>query len=295
MSERIRSALNSLRPMPPTPAPQPLMSGADARPLLIFAHANGFPAGSYHKLFVMLDPHFQVLAPPQFGHDPAHPVSDGWPQLQRELLGFVLHHAHGRKVVLVGHSLGGFLSLMLARAHPELARCVVLLDSPVIAGWRAGALWWAKRTGVIRRLDPVAPALRRKQEWPDVQAVIAHFARKAAFARWDPEMLADYAEAGTLQRGNKRVLAFDRDVEARIYATLPHRLGRLTRPPGDVPVGFIGGTASRELRMAGMAATRRLVGAHLRWIAGGSHLFPFEQPQLTAEAIMAMVHELVRD
>ena len=275
--------------------PQPLMSSTDARPLLVFSHANGFPAGSYRKLFALLDPHFQLLAPPQFGHDPAHPVSDGWPQLQRELLGFVLHHTQGRKAVLVGHSLGGFLSLMLARTHPELAHCVVLLDSPVIAGWRAGALWWAKRTGMIRRLDPVAPTLRRKQEWPDMSTVIAHFARKTAFARWDPEMLADYAEAGTVQRGNKRVLAFDRDVEARIYATLPHRLGRVTRRAGDVPVGFIGGTASRELRMAGMAATHRLVGAHLRWITGGSHLFPFEQPQLTAEAIVAMVNELLHD
>jgi pimeloyl-ACP methyl ester carboxylesterase len=126
-----------------------------------------------------------------------------------------------------------------------------------------------------------------------VQAVVAHFASKPAFARWDPEMLADYAETGTRQRGHQRVLAFEREVEARIYATLPHRLGRLLRHPSAVPVGFIGGTASRELRMAGMAATRHLVGPHLRWIEGGSHLFPFEQPEATATAILAMVQEFI--
>ncbi len=263
-----------------------------AKPLLIFSHANSFPAGSYRKLFAMLSAHFEVLAPPRLGHDPAHPVSDGWPQLQRELLRFVQAKAGGRKVVLVGHSLGGFLNLMLAQTHPELVRCVVLLDSPVIAGWRAGALWLGKRTGLIHRFAPVAPALRRRQEWPDVQAVVAHFASKPAFARWDPEMLADYAEAGTRQRGHQRVLAFERDVEARIYATLPHRLGLLLRHPSAVPVGFIGGTASQELRMAGMSATRQLVGPHLRWIEGGSHLFPFEQPEATATAILTMVQEL---
>lgn len=266
--------------------------GPDARPLLIFSHANGFPAGSYRKLFAMLGAHFEVQAPPRLGHDPAHPVSDGWPQLQRELLAFVQARAQGRPAVLVGHSLGGFLSLMLARAHPELARCVVLLDSPVIAGWRASALWFGKRSGLIRRFAPVAPALRRRQEWPDVQAVFAHFASKPGFARWDPEMLADYAEAGTRQLGGQRVLAFERDIEARIYATLPHRLGRLLRRPPAVPVGFIGGTASQELRMAGLAATRQLVGTHLRWIEGGSHLFPFEQPQATAEAIATLVRQL---
>ncbi len=267
-------------------------SGPEARPLLVFSHANGFPAGSYRKLFAMLGEHFEIRAPCRLGHDPAHPVSDGWPQLQRELLAFVQASAQGRPAVLVGHSLGGFLSLMLARAHPELARCVVLLDSPVIAGWRASALWLGKRSGLIRRFGPVAPALRRRQEWPDVQAVIAHFASKPGFARWDSEMLADYAETGTRQRAGQRVLAFERDIEARIYATLPHRLGRLLRRPPDVPVCFIGGTASQELRMAGMAATRRLVGTHLRWIEGGSHLFPFEQPQATAEAIVALVRQL---
>ncbi len=276
--------------MPPPPASSD--PGPDARPLLVFSHANGFPAGSYRKLFAMLGEQFEVQAPSRLGHDPTHPVSDGWPQLQRELLGFVQARAQGRRAVLVGHSLGGFLSLMLARAHPELARCVVLLDSPVIAGWRAGALWFGKRSGLIRRFGPVAPALRRRQEWPDVQTVIAHFAGKPGFARWDPEMLADYAQAGTRRLGNQRVLAFERDIEARIYATLPHRLGRLSRHPPGVPVGFVGGTASQELRMAGMAATRQLVGAHLRWIEGGSHLFPFEQPQATAEAIAALVLQL---
>jgi pimeloyl-ACP methyl ester carboxylesterase len=37
---------------------------------------------------------------------------------------------------LVGHSLGGFLSLMCAARHPELARGVLLIDSPVLGGWR---------------------------------------------------------------------------------------------------------------------------------------------------------------
>lgn len=255
-----------------------------SRPLLVFAHANSFPAGSYAKLFRLLEPDFEVRAPALLGHDPRHPVDDGWRALSRELEAFV--RAQGRPALLVGHSLGGLLSLRLAGRHPELATGVVLLDSPLIAGWRAAALWGLKRSGLVRRSPPVTPALRRRVEWPDVAAVTAHFASKPVFARWDPEMLADYAECGTRASGSSRVLRFRREVEAEIYATIPHDLGRLLRRRPQVPVGFVGGRESEELRRAGVAATRRLVGANLRWIEAGSHLFPFEQPAATASAIV---------
>ena len=269
--------------------------GAAVKPLLVFAHANSFPAGTYRKLFALLGTTYDIAAPERFGHDPRHPVGDGWSALQRELLQFVLERGQGRPVILVGHSLGGYLSLMVARQAPRSVRCVILLDSPVVAGWRATALWLGKRSGLASRLPPAAPAWRRRTSWDSLEAVRAHFAAKEPFARWDPEMLADYARCGTREKDGKRVLAFDREVEARIYQTLPHRMGRVARPPFPVPVGFIGGTESREIRQAGMAATHRLVGPHLQWIQGGSHLYPFEQPQATAAAIGAMVRALAPD
>jgi pimeloyl-ACP methyl ester carboxylesterase len=265
------------------------------RPALVFAHANGFPAPCYRKLFELLEADFEVFAPDCLGHDPAHPVSDGWPHLRRELQRYVQQHLPGRRYVLVGHSLGGYLSLMLAARDPDPVRCVVLLDSPLVAGWRAALLWGMKRSGLIRRLGPAAPALRRRQQWSDLDAVRAHFASKPAFARWDPEMLADYAATGTRASQGQRVLRFARDIEARIYATLPHRIARQARRAPGLRVGFVAGTESEEIRLAGLDATRRLVGAHLRWIDGGSHLYPFEQPAATAAAIRALVAELATD
>ena len=260
--------------------------------MLVFAHANSFPAGSYRKLFTLLEPSFVISAPSRLGHDPAHPVTDSWPHLLQDLLTFVRHHAHDRRVILVGHSLGGLLGLMLAEREPALLRCLILLDSPLVTGWRAAVLWAGKRSGLIHRLAPVAPALRRRMQWSDLGAVTKHFEAKAPFAQWDPEMLQDYARAATRVEGGQRVLAFERHIEASIYATLPHGLGRLLRNPPPIPVGFVGGTVSNELRMAGMTATRRLVGPNLRWIDGGSHLFPFEQPEATAMAILDLVRVL---
>ena len=270
------------------------MPSTPGRDLLVFAHANGFPAPCYRVLLDLLGHHFDLRAPDMLGHAPRFPVSDNWPRLLDELSSFVHAQRDGRRVILVGHSLGGLLGLMLAERHPRRLRALVLLDSPVVAGWRAALLWASKRSGLVKRFAPVAPALRRRQQWPDLGAVREHFRSKPLFAAWDQRMLDDYAQAATTTEGASRVLRFRRDVEAAIYATLPHHLGRLAprlRRAG-VPIGFIGGTQSRELAMAGMRATRSLVGRHLRWMPGGSHLFPFEQPQATARAIVEMLREL---
>ena len=230
-------------------------------PLLVFAHGNSFPAPSYRKLLGLLGEVFEVAAPERFGHDPAYPVSDSWPHLLAELHAFVRRVAQRRRVVL--------------------------LDAPIVSGWRAALLWGSKRSGLAWRTAPAAAARRRRDTWADVEAVRAHFGSKDIFARWDPEMLDDYARLATEARDGARVLRFARDVEAQIYATLPHGLGRLLRRPPQVPIGFIAGRSSRELRMAGMRATQRLVGPHLRWI-DGTHLFPFEHPRRTAQTIVEL-------
>lgn len=256
---------------------------------IVFSHANGFPAGTYRVLFeAWRKAGYEIKAIERLGHDPAFPVTSNWPKLRDQLIGFIEREVAG-PTFLVGHSLGGLLSLIVASRRPELVRGVVLLDAPVIAGWRAHSLHMAKLTGLIQRAGPGRVSRRRRHAWPDRAAVQAHFATKAAFARWDPAVLADYVASGFDEVDGQVVLGFRREIETRIYDTLPHHLGPLLRRhPLRCPVGFLGGRQSAELRSAGVAATRALAGPRFRWVEG-SHLFPMERPTETAADVLALL------
>ncbi|WP_326543489.1 alpha/beta hydrolase [Pseudorhodoferax sp.] len=274
---------------------------AGERGLIVFSHANSFPASTYRVLFAQLRARgFAVEAIEKFGHDPQYPVTNNWPHLVQQLATFAGEQVerHGQRAWLVGHSLGGFLSFMAAARAPQLARGVLLIDSPIIGGWRATTLGLAKRTQLVGSVSPGRISRARRNAWPDAASALEHFRHKKAFAKWDPQVLADYIAHGTHDEAHegqtRRVLSFDRDVETAIYNTLPDNLDRLLRRhPIKCPVAFLGGRQSAEMRQVGMAMTSRVVGADGKGDPGrvmlldGSHLFPMERPLATAAAIEA--------
>ena len=73
----------------------------------------------------------RVHAVEKFGHDARFPVTSNWPHLRDQLIDFIEHEAKA-PVYLVGHSLGGYLSVLAASRRPELACGVVLLDAPLL-------------------------------------------------------------------------------------------------------------------------------------------------------------------
>lgn len=258
--------------------------------LIVFSHANSFPAGTYAVLFRHLRARgFLVRAVEKFGHDARYPVTDNWWHLVQQLHDFAEREVdkHGEPAFLVGHSLGGLLSVMCAARHPKLARGVLLIDSPLLGGWKARALSAVKRTQLVGSITPGRISRRRKNRWPSVEAALEHFRHKKAFARWDEQVLRDYIAHGTHDEDGERVLSFDRDIETQIYNTLPDNLeGLFRRHPLRCPVVFIGGRDSEEMKQAGMAMTEQVVRGRMMML-DGSHLFPMEKPAATAAAIEA--------
>ncbi len=258
---------------------------------LVFSHGNSFPASTYR---LMLDAWrargWQVHAIEKLGHDPAYPVTDNWPHLVQQLQDFTPSIAaqHNSQVFMVGHSLGGFLSAMAGVRIPHLVRGVLLLDSPLIGGWRAQLLRWAKRSGRMHAYSPGAISQRRRAQWDSEDEALAHFLGKGKFSRWHPEVLRDYVQQGTqaLSDGS-RILSFDRQIETDIYNHLPHVMPQvLASGPMPFPVGFMGGKQSKEVRKAGLGLTRRITQGRIQMVEG-SHLFPMEYPLETAALVDA--------
>ena len=265
-------------------------------PPVVFSHGNSFPASTYRVVLDSLRSRgFEVDAIEKFGHDPKYPVTDNWPHLVQQLADFAQQRADraGGPVFLVGHSLGGILSLMCAALHPALARGVVLLDSPVLSGWRANTLNVVKRTPLMKSISPGAISRKRRNSWAHREAVFEHFRSKKAFSRWDEQVLHDYIDHGTSDRDDTRELSFDRDVETAIYNTLPHNLGALLRRhPLKCKVAFIGGRQSVEMRQVGMAMTEQVTKGRIAML-DGTHLFPMEKPLATAAAVEAALRNLM--
>ena len=258
--------------------------------LIIFSHANSFPAGTYRVLFQHLRSRgFTVEAVDRFGHDLDYPVTNNWPHLVQQLYDLAASKVRqaGEPAWLVGHSLGGYLSAMCAARHPQVARGVLMLDSPLLGGWKSPALWAAKRTQLVGSISPGAVSRKRKHRWPSKEAALEHFRHKKAFARWEPQVLADYIAHCTHDEDGERVLSFDRDIETAIYNTLPDNLGALLqKQPIRCPTAFIGGLQSQEIQQVGLGLTTKITHGRMTMM-DGSHLFPMERPLPTSAAIEA--------
>lgn len=259
---------------------------------IVFLHANGFPAGCYRLLFeAWRDQGYTVHTIERLGHDPRYPVTSNWPALRDQVADFI-DALPQRPVHLVGHSLGGMLSLLVASRRPELVASLTMLDSPVLVGWRAHSVQVLKRSGLMGRVSPGKVSIKRRHRWPDRDSVYQHFKSKHAFARWDDRVLRDYVACGFDDRDGQVELGFRREIETRIYNTLPHHLGGLLRRhPVRCPVAFIAGTRSAEMRQGGAEGARALAGERFVHI-DGTHLYPMERPLETAQQVLKLLQDM---
>lgn len=254
--------------------------------IIHFAHANGFPACSYRKLFSFLQDDFQINYINRHGHDPRFPVTDDWSYLKLELEE-QLKNRYRRPVIGLGHSLGGLLHLLVAAGQPGLYSSIILLDAPIISPLSSLLIKYAKKTNLMERYSPARSTRTRRAHWKDLDEAFEHFRRKKKFARFDEQMLRDYLKCGTMSTARGLELSFRPEIEAQIYATLPHNLPKL-RGKLPMPLAYIGGTRSQEARLARLGFMKKHFAVRFCFLEG-SHLFPFEDPEKTARLIRSLI------
>lgn len=257
--------------------------------IIHFAHANGFPARTYSKLFSYLEKDFEIGFLERHGHNPSFPVTDNWSFLTDELISEIKKRYAG-KIIGVGHSLGGILHFLAACEKPELYKQIILLDAPIISRLSSYGLQIIKTCRLIDRLSPSRHTKSRRNLWKSKEEAFEYFRKKPKFAAFDEDVLRDYIEYGTIQTQKGIELFFSPQIEARIYQTIPHHLPSL-RGKLQVPTAYIGGSRSREAKLARLSFMKKNFSISFRMLTG-SHLFPMEDPQTTAHVIKSLINSV---
>jgi pimeloyl-ACP methyl ester carboxylesterase len=254
----------------------------------VFAHANGFPPGTYGKLLNELSASFRVSA---FAARPLWPGSHpdqitSWYDLSDDLRR-ALAERGSPAAIGVGHSLGGALSVLAAVNRPRLFRGLVLIDPVVFSGVRA--LFWGtfKSLGFGHRLPLIRSARRRRERFPDLDSVRAAYRDKAVFSSWEPEVLEDYIRAGFREAGDGVELRYPKNWEARIFELTPASVWRELREI-DLPVlALRGGRSDTFLAGAARRLGEVLPRAEVVELPERSHFLPMEDPEAVSGLIVS--------
>lgn len=255
-----------------------------------FAHANGFPGGSYNSLLSRFTHDFNVIAVDRLGHNEKFPVNDNWSNLADELIANIEIKAE-MPVIGIGHSLGSILTFMAAYRRPELFKCVIMLDPPFFWGYAGKLFYFLKITGLADRFTPANKSRRRRNFWNDMNDVKNYFYSRELFRSFDPESLELYIKHGVKECDGGFSLYYDVHREVRIFQTMPDNISSFKKKL-EVPGSIIYGETSHAVHKRSLRKFTDRHGFNLQTSEGG-HLFPLEKPEQAARKILGEIKLLL--
>jgi pimeloyl-ACP methyl ester carboxylesterase len=259
--------------------------GGEGAPVL-FAHANGYPPGSYRQLLQRLATGCRLVAVrhrPLWGAPEPPAGRLRWGAFADDLLD-TLDATGLDRPWLLGHSMGATIGLLAAAGAPERFRGLLLLD-PVFLPTRfvVGARLTPRRR--LERMPLIRRALSRPRHFTDEAEAFAFYRGKRAFQGFDDTALSDYVAASCRPAaGGGLELAFPAPWEAAIYASAPLVWPALARL--RLPVLGLRGEHSDTLSAAMFLRWRRLQPRAELHSCPGGHLFPLEHPAPVAQRVL---------
>jgi len=250
----------------------------EGRESIVFAHANGYPPGSYRLMLTSLAEHFNVYI---FDHRPLWstgeaPTRLAWSAYASDLIDG-LEEAFDGPVWLCGHSMGAVVSVLCARRRPGLVKGLIALD-PVLLPL---GLWLAAQfvSRFLRKDLPICHvALNRPHSFDSFDAAFKFYRAKKPFRNLADEALWDYVRAGHRETRQGDVeLIWSGAWEACIYRSAPSVFGVLSRV--KQPMLGIAGLSSDVLTARRLKKWRRTVGQLEQHVLAGGHLVPLEKPE----------------
>ncbi|GLR91776.1 alpha/beta fold hydrolase [Bradyrhizobium iriomotense] len=108
--------------------------GNEGAPVVILVHGGRDHCRSWDAIARALQPHFRVLAPDLRGHGDSDWTRGGSYALTEYVydLAQLVRTTRAQEVILVGHSMGGMVSLIYAGSFPEQVSALVVLDGVTV-------------------------------------------------------------------------------------------------------------------------------------------------------------------
>ncbi|WP_419810516.1 alpha/beta fold hydrolase [Bacterioplanoides sp.] len=259
-----------------------------------FLHGNGFSALTLSGVAAGFPTTHSLILTDVPGHggsdQPKHRMPD-WQGMAASVTASLKQQLQAQNqsaAIGVGHSLGGVITLLAAARSPELFQRIILLDPVLFSPEIILAQQVMRATGVWKRSALVRSVSRRRNRWPDAEAMLAELSQKSLYKDWHPEVLQAFVDSASKDVDGERQLCCDPRWEGAIFGSYPRGLWHAVRSvkvPVDILVaensyGFIAKSARRAAR----------VNRHIQWHSfGRTHCFPMEQPQQTAEKIQQLL------
>ena len=246
--------------------------------IIQFSHANGFPAKTYSVLFKNLEGHkisaINILA------ENRNPSEINWHDMTEDILKCA--GQFNEPVVGVGHSLGGMLTLMAAAIKPSLFQNIIILDPPLFSSQKRLLISILRAINIEDWVSPSGKSKRRRSHFDSKEKALRYFQENKMFSNFHPQILKDYVKYGLIPEKNGVELAITVEQEVTIF----HKM--LTTYPKSIYK--VRGTLVYAVK------NKALWASDLRWIKRnftqlrlipfpGSHLFPLNYPESTAQII----------
>lgn len=259
---------------------------------LHFAHANGFPSGSYRQLFKQLTAaNFKLSYIEKLGHNPLYKVDNNWQSTAKEIIANIEANCSA-PVVGLGHSYGSISTLIAYTMRPDLFSTIIMCEPPLVMSWGSAMIKFLKAVGMIEQYSPAKKSRHRRQYFADAESMLNYCKSKTLFAAMSDAVIMDYIKAGTYfcEQKQQLRLSYQVAIECAVFNTIPDNLECLKVPQSMQGHLLIGNdsTAIRPHFAKRLCAKYNLKALNMP----GGHLFLLENPDQAAAKIKSLIHNL---
>ncbi len=264
------------------------------KPIIHFAHSNGFPKGSYIHLFEYLTDEYEIIGKEMLAHDDRFAIENDWWPIADEIIDYLDRQNIG-KVIGLGHSLGATTTLMAALKRPDLFSSLVLMDPVLIVGVLPElGTELLKKTGLISKVTPAKTSKDRKRQWVSKKNAFEYFKSKRFFEPFTQKSLQAYVDSGLEENDQGFALKYKVETEVKVFLTPVTSLSNYNKTPLQVPGMIIYGETSNVSKLSFISKLSKK--HHLQYKSNvGSHMFPLEFPRESANEIKQYLNSLIEE